>query len=809
VREIVPAFIALVCISASSLAYELTLMRLFSIVQWYHLAYMVISIALLGLAASGTLLALVQRSRKGNLREEDYVRLLSLISFLLLIFLVVSFYLAQRLPFTPFELVWQKKQYLYLAGYYGLFFIPFFLAGCFIGLNFMRFRQTIARVYFYNLTGSGAGVGIAFFSFYLAGPEKLLLICGALAFGGFVFSTIKRVASKASFALFLGGLLFLIAGLGLGGLPLRVSPYKGISKALQLPGAKLEYEIFSPLGLVQIVDAPSLRYAPGLSLTFTQGPPPQKGLFVDGDSFGAVTNFMGDRERLEFLDYSTFSAAFHAFSPKRVLVLNPGGGIQVLTPLYHGADQIQVIEPHPATVRLLQGPLKSFSQGIYAQHPKIRVEVAPPRGFLARRTGNYDLIELGLIGSWGGVGGGIYATGENYVYTKEAFKEYVEHLEPQGILTASAWLTSPPRPFLKLVALALETLESAPAADPSRSLVAIRSWATGTVLIKNGVFSPSEIEGIRHFCVQRAFDLVYCPGIERDEVNRFTVLDSPIYFETVSQLVHSGDKDEIYEAYLFTIRPPTDDKPYFFHFFRADALPFLAKTLGKEWIPFLEWGYVILWATLFQALIAAPLLMLLPLVFIGIHRKRTSPLGKGGMVLYFSMLGLAFMFIEMGYIQKFIMVLAHPTVALALVLGIILTFSGMGSLVSARIGAGKRWVPFAALLLFSLTSLVLLDGILELLLPYPLIVKGLAAVLLLGPLAFFMGMPFPLGLQLVSDTQSSYIPWVWAVNGVASVAAPVLGSLLSICLGFSMVMALSVLLYGLAGWIFQVMARGR
>lgn len=806
-RGIVPAFIALLCISASSLAYELTLMRLFSIVQWYHLAYMVISIALLGFAASGTILALVQRSRKGTLGDEDYVRLLSLISFMLFIFIVASFYLANRLPFTPFQLVWQKSQYLYLGGYYALFFIPFFLGGCFIGLNFMRFKQRVARVYFYNLTGSGAGVAIAFLSFYVVAPEKLLIVCAALALSGFLFSAIKKLASKPYFVLFITGASFLIACLVAGGVPLRISPYKGISKALQLPGAEVEYEVFSPLGLVQVVDAPSLRYAPGLSLKFTQGPPSQKELFVDGNSYGAVTNFMGDMDHLEFLDYSTYSLAFHAFSPKRVLVLNPGGGIQLLAALFHGADHIQVVEPHPGIVGLLRGPLRSYSQGIYDQHPRIKVEMASPREFIAGGVGPYELIELGLIGSWSGLGGGIYATGENYVYTREAFKEYFEHLEPQGMLSASAWLSSPPRTFLKLLTLALETLENTGAEDASRSIVAIRSWATGTVLIKKGGFTPTEISLIRDFCERRAFDLVYYPGIDRTELNRFSVLEKPVYFETVSQFLHTGAKDKLYERYVFNIRPPTDDKPYFFHFFRLAALPYLAKTLGKEWIPFLEWGYVILWATLVQALIVAPLLMFLPLVFIGTHGKRPSSLRKGSVVLYFSMLGLAFMFIEMGYIQKFIVVLAHPLLALALVLCTLLTFSGMGSLASTRIGGGKAWIPFGAILLLALTSLALLDGILKALLPYPLIVKCISLVILLGPLAFFMGMPFPAGLQLVSDTQSSYIPWVWGLNGVASVIAPVLGSLLSVCLGFHTVMLISVLLYGLAGGTFYLIAQ--
>jgi hypothetical protein len=803
----VSAFIALFCISASSLAYELTLMRLLSIVQWYHLAYMVISIALLGFAASGTLLAVVQRSNKGSPGDEDYVRLLSLISFMLLIFIVVSFYLAQMLPFNPFELVWHKKQYGYLAGYYTLFFIPFFLAGCFIGLNFMRFKRNVARVYFYNLTGSGAGVAIAFLSFFAVTPGKLLIICGGLAFLGFFFSAITRAASKAYLVLMITGASFLLACLLAGGVPLQISPYKGISEALQLPGAKVEYEVFSPLGLVQVVDAPSLRSAPGLSLTFTQAPPLQKGLFVDGNPYGAVTNFMGDMGNLVFLDYSTCSVAFHAFSPERVLVMNPGGGTQLLAGLFHGADHIQAIEPHPGIIRLLKGPLKSFSQGIYDQHPIIHVEAASPRGFIARDAGSYDLIDLGLIGSWGGVGGGIYATGENYLYTREAFESYFSRLLAQGMLSASAWLSSPPRTFLKLLALAIETLENEGVEDPSRSIVAIRSWATGTVLIKNGGFSLAEIERIRDFCRQRAFDLVYYPGIDRAEVNRFNVLESPLYFETLSRLLGTDSKDELYGSYIFNIRPPTDDKPYFFHFFRVAALPYLLKTLGKEWIPFLEWGYVILWATLGQALIGAPLLMFLPLVLIGRQAKPVAPLSKGSTVLYFSALGLAFMFIEMGCIQKFIMVLAHPMVALALVLCIMLIFSGMGSLVSSRIGRGRGLIPYAALILLSITFLLFLDGILKALLPYPLIVKCLSALILLGPLAFFMGMPFPLGLQLVSDTRSSYIPWVWGVNGVASVIAPILGSLLSVCLGFRMLMVFSALLYSLAGGTFYLIAQ--
>jgi len=762
---------------------------------------MVISIALLGFAASGTLLALIQNRRTKPLTEQHFAFLFSCIAFLLFIFTVASFSLAQIIPFSPFQLVWQKSQYLYLAGYYVLLFIPFFLAGCFIGLNFMCFKKNIALVYFFNLLGSGAGVLIAFLAFYFLPPALLLTVSMFFAFLGLLFSAQKKIRTKFFLILHIAGILFLFVFVMKGGVSLKISPYKGISKSLQLPGARLEYEKYSALGLTQVVDAPSLRYAPGLSLSYSQdGPPPQKGVFVDGHSYGAITNFKGDRRKLKYLDYTTFTLAYHLITPQRDLLLNPGSGTQVLAALYHSSPHIQVVESHPAIINLLRGPLRSFSQNIYNQHPHITVDRASPREFIARELGTYDLIQLGLIGSWGGVDGGMYATGENYMYTKEAFQEYFAHLKPQGILSVSAWLNSPPRSFLKLIALSVETLDTRIRGDISRSVVAIRSWATGTVLIKKGEFSLAELMKIKDFCKKRAFDLVYYPGIDQEEINLYSVLERPFYYEGICKMLHKDTRDTFYEYHIFNIQPPTDDKPYFFHFFRLSALFYLLKTLGREWIPFVEWGYVILWGTLVQALIIAPLFMFLPLVFMR-NKKKLSSLEKVKIVSYFSLLGLAFMFIEMGYIQKFIFLLTHPIFSLALVLFTVMFFSGIGSLISSRIGEKRRWIPFMGILFFSCIYLIFLDGLLKIFLPFPFLLKCIVVVILLAPLALFMGMPFPIGLQIVSDKASNYIPWVWGINGVASVIAPVLGSLLSVCLGFHIVMGISLLLYGIAGWI--------
>jgi spermidine synthase len=799
-------FLALLCISSSSLALELVLMRLFSIVQWYHFAYMVISVALLGFAASGTLLAVIQARGRWHPAEWQNAHIFPLTAFLLFLATIASFSAAQKIPFSPFQLVWHKQQYLYLTGYYVTFFIPFFLAGCFIGLHFMHFSKQIGRVYCFNLLGSGAGVAIAVISFFLLPPNLLLLSPSLLALLGFIFS-FKRMARTRVFLL--GSMIVVIlfsAYLMQGGAGLKISQFKGISKALNLPGAQIEYEEYSPLGLVQVVSAPSLRFAPGLSLIYDRSLPPQKELFVDGNTYGAVTNSEGKRDALAYLDYSTFALAYHVISPRDVLILNSAGGCQVLAALYHAAGHIQGVEPHPSVVRLLRGPLKSFGQGIYNGDPHVDIEVASPREFMAKENRRSDLIQLNLIGSWGGVGGGIYAAGENYSYTVEAFRDYFDHLKPEGILSASAWLNTPPRTFLKLLGLAAETLRGAGAGSVSQSLVAIRSWATGTVLMKKGEFGGTDIARIKDFCTKRGFDLVYYPGIRMDEVNRYSVLNAPIYYESALRLLQRDTSRELHENYLFNIRSPTDDKPYFFHFLRLSALPYLLKTMGKEWVPFLEWGSVILWATLLQALVLAPLFIFLPLVLLR-GGEGSASLGKGKTFVYFFLIGLAFMFVEMGLIQKTILVLIHPITALALVLFALLLFSGIGSLLSSRLGGSRHLLPFAVILLFLLFSIMCIDGLFRAFLAYPLFLRYLLVVCLLAPLGLFMGMPFPIGLQKVSDRESHYIPWVWGVNGVASVIAPVLGSILSVWLGFRTLMIAGVLVYAVAGWTVHLFAR--
>ncbi len=787
---------ALFFISLCTLAYELILMRLFSIVQWYHFAYMVISVSLLGFAASGTLLAALN-IRKGRQSQRNMFGLyFLLISFLMLLFIPITFFIAQKIPFSPFELAWQKKQFLYLCGYYFLFLIPFFLAGCFVGLSFIYCKENVARVYCCNMIGSSAGVLVAFISFYWIPPKMLLFVPMLLSFCALLccFSREGGGGRSVYAVVAATGAVFLSIWIMWGGISLNISPYKGISHCLQLPGARLEYEGYSPLGLLQVVSSPSLRDAPGLSLKYTKSTPTQKALFMDGNANGVVTEFNNDRSSLEYLDYATFSLGYHLVFPGRVLILKPEGETQILGSYFHGYDQIKAIESHRDILSLLKGPLNSFTQNIYNNNQHIQVEASSPREYLAGQNSRYDIIQLGLTGSLGGGGGGIYATEENYVYTIEAFQEYFKHLNPDGILTASAWLNNPPRSFLKLITLAIETLEREVQTEIGLSFAAIRSWGTGTVVLKRGIFSPEDISKIRIFCEKRGFDPVYFSGIHPKEVNKYNILERPLYYDSSIHLLDQDTREQFYAGYIFNVRPPTDDKPYFSHYFKLSAISYLLKTLGRDWIPFLEWGYIILWGTLVQVLVFAPIFIFLPLFFI---KKGSKPrmLMKGRNFVFFSLLGLAFMFLEMAFVQRFIFLLNHPIYALALIIFTLTLFSGIGSLSSQSLGKKGVYLPFTAIMVLICFYIFCLDPLLKTLLNCTVIWKSLSAVFLLAPLAFFMGMPFPLGLQVVSNRNSEYIPWIWGINGLASVVAPVLGSLLIVNIGFYPLMFVSLALY--------------
>ncbi|MCD6083565.1 SAM-dependent methyltransferase [Candidatus Aerophobetes bacterium] len=786
-------FISVFLISLSMLSYEILLMRIFSVISWSHFAYMVISIALLGFGVSGTFISLLQERLKRR-----FYQFFSLFAFLFSLSLPLCFALSQRIPFSPFLIVWYSREYLHLLEYYLVFLIPFFLGATCIGLSFLKFHQKIPRIYFVNLLGSGAGTMGAVLAMYVLPPLSILGVITILAFLSALLSafSLSKKAFITATAVFLVPVLFLLLYLP----QPRISQYKGLSVALKLPQAEILSQRFSPLGRLDVVRSPAIRYAPGLSLNFKGKIPPQLALFIDADSMCAITDFRGDLSNLRYLDYLTSALPYHLLNEPSVLILGAGGGSEVLCALYHNASSIKAVEVNPQVIDLVKEEYGEFSHHLYS-HPRVSVKIAEGRGFLEATDEKYDLIQISLLDSFSASAAGVYASSESYLYTIEAIKKYIEHLTPQGILSITRWVKTPPRDGIKLFATAVESLEDLGVKDPSSHLIFIRSWATSTLLVARSAFIPSQIERVKKFTEERLFDLIWYPGIRSEETNRYNILAWPYYYEAAQKIL-SEEREKFYEDYLFYIRPATDNRPYFFHFFKWKSLPYLLRTMGRAWIPFMEWGYVILIATLVQAIGASILLVILPLFFL---KKRATSRDKLRVFIYFLLLGMGYMFMEISFIQKFTLFLFYPIYSVAVVICGFLIFSGWGSYLSERIHFKRMStieVAIGGIVTISLIYLIWLKEIFASFIWLPDWLKISLSLLLIAPLAFLMGMPFPSGLRRVSSNAPSLIPWAWGINGCSSVISAVLAIILAISGGFNLVIGISLASYTLAAVSF-------
>lgn len=784
-----PPFIAIGVLSACVLAYEVLLTRLFSIALWHHFAYMIISAAMLGYGASGTALAVFKERIAGHFGAA-YVTAAAGLALLM----PSAFVLAQQVPFNPLELPWDPGQSAHLLGVYLLMMLPFFCGGLAIGLAFACAGRQASRIYAFDTLGAGAGslgvIGLLF----LAPPSRILAILTALALAAACVAVVElRMRPKWLAPAFFG--LALLAAAAMPEIPVHRSPYKDLSQALDIAGARVVEERSSPLGQVTVVENTRvpLREAPGMSLNATDEPPPQLGVFVDGNGPSVLTRFDGSLAALGYLDQLTSALPYHLLDRPRVLVLGAGAGSDVLQALYHRSTAIDGVEMDGAVTDLVRRRFRDYAGDLYSR-PGVNIVEAEARGFINASRGSYGLIQIALLDSFGTASAGLYGLNENYLYTVEALQTYLAHLDPGGMLAVTRWLTLPPRDALKLFATAASALKRNGVADPARRLAMIRGWKTYTLLLKNGDFSAREIAAIKDFCHARSFDPAYYPGMLREEANRYNQLAQPYFFDGAMALLGSQARDFI-DRYKFHIEPATDDRPYFFRFFKWDSAAELFALREQGGVTLLDWSYPLLAAALLQAVVASALLILAPLA---VSRCRRSLPGVPA-ALYFLAIGLAFMFMEIAFIQRFVLFLAHPLYAVAVTLCAFLVFAALGSRLSGGWQAENK-VPLAvtAIAAVSLVYLAALPSLFQALIHWPDAARIAIAALLIAPLALCMGVPFPHGMTRLANTREDAVPWAWAINGFASVVGSVLSTLLAIHLGFAAVILLAVLCYAAA-----------
>ncbi len=412
--------------------------------------------------------------------------------------------------------------------------------------------------------------------------------------------------------------------------------------------------------------------------------------------------------------------------------------------------------------------------------------------------------------------------------TTESFAAALDRLEPDGILVVSRWLQIPPSEDLRLIATLVDALERHGNTDPAGALVAYRGIQTITALVRHAGWTKEELATVREFVDARRYDLVWAPDITPEEANRYNRLPTPEHSLAVKTLLDSAGptgragRRRFFQDYPYAVEPATDDRPFFFHFFRWSQAGAVLATLGRTWQPFGGSGYLILFALLALVLVLSAVLILLPLMLRrtggGSHRQATSTRIVG----YFGLLGIAFMCVEVPLIQRWMLAFGYATYAFTAVVLVVLVGSSLGSLALPRLqnliggresgsgnhspgngfrGPERSWREPAGVAVLTLITAVAGGPLIELSLGWPAALRLAALILSLGPLAFMMGIPFPLGLAWIERTAPDATPWAWAVNGCASVVASIAAAILALSYGFTAVLLLGALSYALAAGV--------
>ncbi|UCF20274.1 MAG: hypothetical protein JSU87_02380 [Gemmatimonadota bacterium] len=785
--------LAIALISASTLSYEILLVRIFAIEQFHHFAYMAIGVAMLGFGASGTLLALAGRRPEAQL-ERWYSR--SALATPLA--LIASATLVHLVPLDATQLLWDSGQWPRLAAVYLLLALPFGVGSLLILLSLTLEPERAGTLYGASFLGAGLGTALAVAVLWLALPNRalaapaLVAALGALA----AQSGVKIRYKAAAWAIILFAAAVYVKPLW----RLQMIPYKGLPQVEAYPQARRIAERSSPLGWVVAVEADAFRHAPGLSLAFRGTFPRQAALFVDGEVAGAASDWGGNSTARALLDWLPTAMPYALGKPEGVLVLGAGDGMEVWSALAHGADRVVASELNPQLVEL--GAWSTDASPVRGGPAPVDWVIGDARAYVARSEERFELITLGAGHGLGAAAAGVHALNEDFLHTVEAYVSYLEHLTDNGVLSITRWLTVPPRSNVRVILTVAEALRRAAPAALADGMVVARSWATSTVLVKPSGFAPEEVAKLKSWAELRRFDLDWYPGTGQHET-QFNVLDEPTLFEAMSAAVAGTDSISAFvAAYPFHVAVATDSRPYPHHFLRARSLLGFLRGNRGAMLPFAEWGYVALVATLAQSVLFAAVLMLVPAAL------RAGEMGRGGwwlVVVYFASIGFAYLAAEVAAIQQLNLLLGHPVYAVAAVLSAFLVCSGIGSIWSDRRPARSGWHAGVVIALLLSIYAALLLFLIHQLQPLHLAIRALTATLVLAPLAFLMGLPFPLGLRVL--TGEGAVAWAWAANGFASVVATPLAALIALDAGSPVLFLLAAAAYAGAGLTLRRAAR--
>jgi hypothetical protein len=798
-------------ISIVVIALQLVLMRAISVSHYYHFTYMVISTALLGFGASGTILALWFDRFKKNF---PFWNLLFL--FLFLISVPLTYLAAQQLPLDTQYVLYSRHQLFLLISYNFLMMIPFLFGGLVISFMLAYFKKEVPILYGANLIGSGAGGISALGLMMLLPAHQLPLIITPLSLIAFI-AFLVSIGRKAGLFSVQAGIMTILAVLvsvaaTVIAPPENIDPYKDLShfRHLESQGdAESIVSRYGPRSQIDVFQSPTFHYTLFAGPHAITMPPPQVAILMDGQ-IAAPMFTIDDPSEAEILDFTPQSLPYQLLDRPNVLLLGETGGINVWLAKRMGAENITVVQTNPQLIKLIREDLAELGGKIYADD-QVEVINMDPRLYIEQTAKSYDLIQFVTGEAIASGSGGLQGLNEDYMLTTNAINTALNRLNEGGQISITRGIQSPPRDNIKLISMFIDAAKET-GKHPDQHLLVSRNYLAANILLSKTPITPGRIDQFYELASELQLDIEYYPGIQTEEIDQINRIEGPegVNYSYIHQAILellSEDPGRFYDDWVYHVRSPTDNSPYFHDFFRWSSIDTFMETYGEQWFQRLELGYIVLVITFLQLALLAFLLILLP-VLIRFRKYRVS-VNKLPTLLHFFMIGTGFMFLEITFIQIFTRFLGDPIFSAAAVICSILIFSGFGSMYQKKlkIDSYKR-IRVAVIIIcsVSLIYLITLNPVLSLFISLDTFWRFLVAIILLFPVSFFLGWMFPSGIDILDKNSDELIPWALAIDSFASVSAAPLAIILSMSFGFTNVILLGMACYfiaGLTSWLWR------
>ena len=790
-------YTGLFLITGCTLMLQVIQTRILSVVAWYHLAFFAISMAMFGLTVGAVWVYL----RRDRFTEKTLSYDLSYFSTAFALSTLLC--LVVQMSLTP-VVTRSMTSILIWAELAMCLSVPFFFSGIVVSLALTRSPFPVGRVYGADLVGAAVGcLGVLVLLNNTDGPSAILWVGALAAAGAFFFST-SGIGGAPQTTLPLDSLLrhratifvlivtcAVLNGLtdyGLQPLVAKGNFEAGNTYALRAWNTFSRVAVYPPVTQKPGMWAPSPKMPVGLEIE-------QHRITIDADAGTAAYRFTGDLKEVDFLKYDVTTLAYHLPNRERAAVIGVGGGRDMLSAAVFGLQDITGVEINPILLKFLTEKARFADFTNVRSLNGARFVIDEGRSWMARTQQSFDIIQMSLIDTWAATGAGAFSLSENGLYTVEAWRIFLSRLTPKGVFTVSRWYDAKePAETGRMLSLAVAALLEMGISEPRQHIFLATQASVATLIISRAPFSPGDLKALNNAATEYEHHTLVSPTVA-------------VPSETLNRILTSKSRKELqdYTSNLsFDLTPATDDRPFFFNqlpltkpvqaFYLAQAMVAADTYLGG-----IRGGNLVATATLIILFVISLGLVVVSILVPLRHAVRDvgGKLAVGG-TLYFLLIGIGFMMIEIGLLQRMSVFLGHPVYSLSVLLFTLILATGIGSLVSDIVPLDSRprffiWALFTGAYVAALPHW--LSSVFLAFDSASLLTRAILCVITIAPAGLLLGFGFPTGMRLISAIDPRPTPWFWGINGAAGTLASTVAVASSISFGIGTTLTIGATCY--------------